>query len=69
MKKTGITKKPISKGMGIPNLYPYKNEMLDQLERKEKLDSEYRDHINSLRKAQKTLPQGTMESYAESVQA
>lgn len=29
MKKAGILKKPISKGVGIPNLYPLKNEMLD----------------------------------------
>ncbi len=69
MKKGGVLKKPISKGVGIPNLYPYKNEMLDQLERKEKLDDEYRLHLLALKKAQKTLPHGTMESYAQSVQA
>ena len=69
MKKGGILKKPISKGVGIPNLYPFKNEMLDQLERKEKLDEDYRLHLQALKKAQKTLPQGTMESYAQTVQA
>eukprot|EP00351_Strombidinopsis_sp_SopsisLIS2011_P002231 CAMPEP_0116888864 /NCGR_PEP_ID=MMETSP0463-20121206/24118_1 /TAXON_ID=181622 /ORGANISM="Strombidinopsis sp, Strain SopsisLIS2011" /LENGTH=76 /DNA_ID=CAMNT_0004554519 /DNA_START=34 /DNA_END=264 /DNA_ORIENTATION=- len=36
--KAGLTPKRSSKQMGIPNLFPFKEEMLDAMERKETLD-------------------------------
>lgn len=70
MKKTGgIAKKPMKKLAGVPNLYPYKNDLLDSIERKEAIDKEMREQVKSLRGAQKNLPQGTLENYAAQVNA
>lgn len=33
----------LKKGMGIPNLYPYKEELMNALERKENMDKDMRD--------------------------
>jgi nuclear GTP-binding protein len=38
LSKIGITPKKLKKQPGIPNLYPYKEEMLDALERKDKIN-------------------------------
>jgi seryl-tRNA synthetase len=54
---------------GIPNLAPFKEEMLDAMERKMNMDKEMEQHIKELRNASRTLPQGTLENYAANVQA
>ena len=70
MKKTGIVnQKPMKKIQGLPNLYPYKQDLLDSIERKEAIDQEMKDHVKALRNAQKNLPGGTLENYAAEVQA
>ena len=51
MKKQGILKKAPKKMPGIPNLYPFKNEMLDAIERKEAIDAEMKEQAKSLRVA------------------
>ena len=33
----------MKKGAGIPNLYPYKEQLLNSLERKENMDKEKKD--------------------------
>ena len=65
LKKEGLTPKRIKKTSGIPNLYPYKEEMLDAMERRESMA----EQAKALRKAQRTLPGGTLENYAASVKA
>ena len=40
LKGIGITPKKIKKSPGIPNLFPYKEDLLDAMERKEKLSEQ-----------------------------
>ena len=65
LKKEGLTPKRVRKTTGIPNLAPFKEEMLDAMERRESMI----DQAKALRVAQKTLPRGTLENYAASVKA
>jgi nuclear GTP-binding protein len=59
----------MKKGAGIPNIYPFKEELLNQLERKENLDKEMKEQLKSLAMANSQLPKGSMEHYAAIVQA
>ena len=65
LKQQGLSHKRSSKVQGIPNLYPFKEQMLDAMERKQNLDEEMQKHVKELRSAQKSLPSGTLENYAE----
>jgi hypothetical protein len=38
----------LKKGAGIPNIFPYKEQMMNSLERKEKMDQEMKDHLKSI---------------------
>ena len=38
----------MKKGLGIPNIYPYKEELMNALERKENMDKDKRDQIKAL---------------------
>lgn len=67
--KIGFTPKRMKIAPGIPNLAPFKEEMLDAMERKMNMDKEMEQHIKELRNASRTLPQGTLENYAANVQA
>jgi len=69
LSKIGLSPKKMKKQPGLPNLYPHKEAMLDQLERKQNMDKELLEQIKSLRNAKKTLPSGTLENYAAAVQA
>ena len=40
LRALGITPKRIRKDAGIPNIYPYKEEVLNALERKENMDKD-----------------------------
>ena len=63
MKKDGV-QKPTIKTPGIPNSHPEKAKMLDELEYKDKLESEARATMIALKKAHKAMPNGVMESFA-----
>ena len=67
--KIGVVPKRLKKMPGLPNLFPHKEAMMDQLERKQNMDKEMLDQIKSLRNAKKTLPTGTLENYAAAIQA
>ena len=67
--KQGIKPQKMKKALGLPNLFPHKEEMMDQLERKANMDKEMKEKIKTLRSAQKHLPVGTMQNYAALVQA
>ena len=41
----------MKKDPGIPNIYPYKEEMMDSLERKEHIDKEKKEQLKALSKA------------------
>ena len=69
LSKVGIVPKRLKKSPGLPNLFPYKEEMMDQLERKQNMDKASMEQLKELRKAKKTIPQGTLENYAAAVQA
>ena len=69
LSKIGVRPKQIKKSPGIPNLFPYKEEMLEAIERKQNLDKELAEQMKSLKSAKKTLPGGTLENYAAQVQA
>jgi len=51
--------------MGIPNIYPYKEELLNQLERKENMDKELKEQLMARVQANSQMPKGTMEHYAQ----
>lgn len=51
-----------SKGSGLPNLSQLKQNLIEGLERKKKVDSHYRDHLTTLKEKTKGLT--SMESYA-----
>ncbi len=59
----------MKKGAGVPNIYPYKEELLNQLERKENLDAEQKEHLRALAQANQQMPRGSLEHYAQTVQA
>jgi hypothetical protein len=66
--KAGMTPKRQKKALGIPNLFPHKEEMLDAIERKESANAAAQaDNAALLRAGKKHLPHGTMETYAEEV--
>jgi nuclear GTP-binding protein len=49
--KLGITPKRTRITPGIPNLYPFKEQMLDAMERKMNLDKEMAEQLKELRNA------------------
>jgi hypothetical protein len=56
--------KKIRKEPGIPNLFPHKEEMLNALERKEKIDASTQENLKTMRTANSNLPSGDIQSYA-----
>ena len=60
LKDQGLTPKRVKKGAGVPNLAPFKEEMLDEMERRENMQ----EQAKALRAAQKKLPAGTLANYA-----
>lgn len=54
----------LKKGAGIPNLFPYKEELMNQLERKEHMDKERQEQLKALKQADAHLPKGNLEFYA-----
>ena len=68
MKNSGV-QKPAAKVHGIPNAFPDKKKMLDEMEYQDKMQSEARKAHIALKKAQKAMPNGIMESYAEPIEA
>ena len=48
LKAQGIAPKKSKKGSGIPNIYPYKEELMNQIERKEGMDQERKDHLKAM---------------------
>ena len=67
--KIGLTPKRSKIVPGIPNLFPFKEQMLDQMERKLNLDKEMEAHLKEMRNAQRTLPSGDLKNYAAEVSA
>lgn len=57
------------KGNGIPNIFPYKEQLLNQMERKENMDKELMEQLRARTQANAQMPKGTMEHYAQQVQA
>lgn len=68
MKKQGVTKK-MPKSLGIPNSFPDKAKMLDEIEAAERQQNEARKTMLALKKAARQMPNGTMESFAQPFQA
>ena len=64
LKAMGIAPKKMKKGAGIPNIFPYKEELLNQIERKENMDKEMKEHLKSVAQANSQMPRGTLEHYA-----
>ena len=67
--KLGFTPKRSKIAPGIPNLFPFKEQMLDQMERKMNMDKEMEQQLKELRNASRTLPSGSLENYAAEVNA
>lgn len=68
MKKTGVSK-PAPKPLGIPNAFPGKAKMLDEMEYQDKQQAEARKTMIALKKAEKAMPNGIMQSFAEPIKA
>ena len=69
LKALGIAPKKSKKNNGIPNIFPYKEELMNQLERKENLDKETKERLKALAQANNQMPKGTLENYATQVNA
>lgn len=69
LKAMGIAPRKLKKGAGIPNIYPYKEELMNQIERKENMDKEMKEHLKMVAHANSQMPKGSLEHYAQSVQA
>ena len=78
-KALGIAPKRLKKDLGIPNLYPYKEQLINALERKERLSEDEKQRLKELKRKQKkerkllqkqdaSNPMD-MEEYIEEVQA
>jgi GNL3L/Grn1 putative GTPase len=57
----------LKKGAGIPNIFPYKEQLMNSLERKENLDKERKEQIKAMQQANQQMPKGTLEHYAMQV--
>jgi nuclear GTP-binding protein len=57
------------KGLKIPNIFPFKEEMLNDIERKENMDKQKKENIKMLSKANSMMAGGTLENYAEQITA
>ena len=57
----------LKKDAGVPNIYPYKEEMMNALERKENLDKAKKQKIKELGEGQSNM--ANMETYIQEVQA
>lgn len=65
MRKGGLaTQKPSLKKIGLPNLYPFKNRVLDEAEEAELLEAEAKANKKSVDKANQLLPGGVLENFA-----
>ena len=51
LSKLGITPKKSKQSSGIPNLYPFKEQMLDAMERKQNMAKEMEEQLKNLRNA------------------
>lgn len=59
----------MKKGGGIPNIFPYKEELMNSIERKENMDKETKEHMKALAQANNHLPKGNLEHYAQTITA
>lgn len=69
LKAMGIAPRKMKKGNGIPNIFPYKEQMMNQMERKENMDKEMKDNMKTMANANSHLPKGSLENYAQHIQA
>jgi GNL3L/Grn1 putative GTPase len=53
--------------MGIPNLYPYKEDLMNALERREKNDTEMKEHYKQMNQAEIKNAKGSLENYVQVV--
>jgi nuclear GTP-binding protein len=61
------TQKPSKVKKGLPNSYPFKGDVLDQIEADETFMKQVRENNNAITKAKKTLPNGVLENYMAEV--
>lgn len=48
LKAMGIAPRKMKKGSGIPNIFPYKEQLMNNLERKENIDKEKKEQMKQL---------------------
>ena len=68
-KAMGIAPKKMKKQMGIPNIFPFKEELMNQIERKENMEKERKEHLKAMAQANAQMPKGSLENYAFQIQA
>jgi len=65
LKAMGITPlKHKKNNMGVPNIFPYKEQLLNSIERKENIDKERREQLKTMAQANAQMPKGSLENYA-----
>jgi len=50
--------------MGIPNIYPYKEQLMNAMERKESLDKDKREQMKAMQQGKTYIPCGNIANYA-----
>ncbi len=59
----------MKKGSGIPNIFPFKEQLMNSIERKENIEKERKEQMKLMQQANQQMPQGSLEHYAMTVQA
>jgi nuclear GTP-binding protein len=68
-KAMGIAPRKMKKQMGIPNIFPFKEELMNSIERKENMEKEKKDQLKMMAQANAQMPKGSLENYAIQIQA
>ena len=57
----------MKKGSGIPNIFPFKEQLMNSIERKENIEKERKEQMKLMQQANQQMPQGSLEHYAMTV--
>lgn len=57
----------MKKGSGIPNIFPFKEQLMNSIERKENIEKERKEQMKLMQQANQQMPSGSLEHYAMAV--
>jgi hypothetical protein len=57
----------MKKGSGIPNIFPFKEQLMNSIERKENIEKERKEQMKLMQQANQQMPTGSLEHYAMTI--